>query len=302
MTNKKRMNCYLGIAFFITYIFFFSSDLCAQMTPIDSLRSAIITKESSLQQLDNIHQRVMQSFKVLNKEIFRQKKALETSSNPIVRLKLDTNLKESSSLALKIKKLKEDKQHLSQNLQNVYKQLIAVIDGLIKSKMQAVHVRQTKQAQIEEALNIVGLLEGEKKVLQNKLLQSSPITSKKPLLKIEPDDSIERIKLKIQVLQDRILKIDGDLIQLNKRRLELQADLQIYEEMLSFMENLQQNIDPEQEYFDEEQNEQIKDDVRNTKLKISGIEGRFHELSNQKKELQNKLHRFEEYYENMLTR
>ncbi len=295
------MNSRLMRAFFIAFIFYFSGGLHAQIQPIDSLRGAITTKEDSLKQLDTIHKRIKQSFDALNAEIFRQKKELETSSNPLVRIRLSGNLKESASLAAKLEKLQKQKLRIRRELQSAYRRIITVTDSVAKQKMQAVHTQQNSRSQIA-ALNMISLLEKEKKVWQKKLAESAPAESQKPLLEIEPGDTMERLQLKIQLLQDRIRQVDGDLKKLHKRRAELQSDLQIYEEMLSFMDNLQQNIDPEQEYFDQERSDQLKDDVRNAKLKISGIDERLKQLLRQKTELENKLQQFKVYLKKMLNR
>ena len=53
--------------------------------------------------------------------------------------------------------------------------------------------------------------------------------------------------------------------------------------------------DPEQEYFDQERSDQLKDDVRNSKIKISGIDERLRQLSGEKSELENKIRQFKDY-------
>lgn len=300
MAIKKRITSRFGLVFFIAFIFYFIGSLSAQIQPVDSLRSAVTAKEDSLKLLDKIQKRIKQSFDVLNAEIFKQKKELETSSNPLVRLRLSGNLKESASLATKLDNLQKQRQSLQQELQRTYRWIIAVTDSVVKKKMQAVHNQQNSHSQLA-ALNVISFLEKEKKNWQKKLAELAPAESEKPLLEIEPGDTIERVQLKTQLLQDRIRKVDSDIKKLKKRRAGLQSDLQIYEEMLSFMDNLQQNIDPEQEYFDQERNDQIKDDVRNTKLKISGIDERLEQLTDQEKELENKLKQFNEYLKRMLT-
>lgn len=299
MAIEKRMNSRLGFAFFIAFIFFFSGGLRAQIQPIDSLRGAITIKEDSLKQLDKMQKRIKQSFDALNTEIFRQKKELETSSNPLIRLSLNGNLKASARLAAKLEKLQKQKLRIQRELLNAYRRVIAVIDSLVREKLPVVHHQQNSRIQIA-ALNMISLLEKEKKVWQKKLAEMGPTETQKPLLEIEPGDTIERLQLKIQLLQDRIRQVDGDLKKLRKRRTGLQSDLQIYQEMLGFMDNLQQNIDPEQEYFDQERSDQLKDDVRNAKLKISGIDERLGQLSAQKEELENKLTQFKAYLKNML--
>ena len=144
-------------------------------------------------------------------------------------------------------------------------------------------------------MNSISLLEKEKNIWQKKLTGLAPDESEKPLLEIEPGDNIERLRLKIELLQDRIRRVDNDLKKLNKRRAELRSDLQIYEELLSFIDDLQQDIDPEQEYFDQERSDQLKDDVRNSKIKISGIDERLRQLSGEKSELENKIRQFKDY-------
>ena len=197
-------------------------------------------------------------------------------------------------------KLQKQRQRILRELQSNYRQIITVTDSLIKQKIQGIQEQQDNRSQLA-ALNLISILEKEKKIWQKKLIELTPDVTEKPLLKIEPDDNIERLQLKIKLLQDHIRQVDGELKKLHKRRADLQSDLQIYEEMLSFMDNLQQNIDPEQEYFDQERNDQLKDDMRNTKLKISGIDERVKQLMRQKTDLGNKLQQFKEYLKKMLN-
>ncbi len=300
MAIKKRMNSRVGLAFCIAFIFLFSGGLHAQIQSIDSLRAAITIKEDSLSYFDNDYKQIKQSFDALNAEIFRQKKELETSSNPLTRLNLSSDLKESASLATRLDNLQQNKQRIRRELQNLYRLAIDDTDSLVKQKFKKVQHLQNNNQKIS-SLNLISLLEKEKKIWQKKLAETGPAESQKPLLVIEPGDNIERIQLKIQLLQDHIRQLDDELKKLYKRRSGLQSDLQIYEEMLSFMDNLQQNIDPEQEYFDQERSDQLKDDVRNAKLKISGIDERLDQLTRQKKELENKVQKFRVYFKKKLN-
>ncbi len=293
MTNNKRMNSRLRLVFLIVSIFLFSAGLWAQIQPIDSLRIAIAEKEDSLKQVDKTHERLNQSFHGLNAEIFRQKKELETFYNPLVRLRLSGNLKESARLAAKLDKLQKQQRRITRGLQNDYRRIITLTDSIVKQKLQVIQNQQNSRSQLA-ALNLISLLEKEKIIWQKNLIELAPNESEKPLLEIESGDNIERLQLKIQLIQDRIRQVDGDLKKLNNRRTELLSDLRIYEELLSFIDNLQQNIDPEQEYFDQERIDQLKDDVRNSKLKISGIDERLQQLSGQKTELETKIRQFKD--------
>jgi len=287
------MNSRLRLVFLIVSIFLFSAGLWAQIQPIDSLRIAIAEKEDSLKQVDKTHERLNQSFHGLNAEIFRQKKELETFYNPLVRLRLSGNLKESARLAAKLDKLQKQQRRITRGLQNDYRRIITLTDSIVKQKLQVIQNQQNSRSQLA-ALNLISLLEKEKIIWQKNLIELAPNESEKPLLEIESGDNIERLQLKIQLIQDRIRQVDGDLKKLNNRRTELLSDLRIYEELLSFIDNLQQNIDPEQEYFDQERIDQLKDDVRNSKLKISGIDERLQQLSGQKTELETKIRQFKD--------
>lgn len=294
MTIKKCLRGYCQLAVLMASIFFFTSVLSAQIPTIDSLRLNIKTKEDSLKQLGQNYEQIKKSFDALNAKIFRQKQELEKSSNPLINLKLKANLKESAILATKLEKLQKQKQHLRLELKNMYRQIITGIDSLLQQKIRLIQKQQNSHSQIA-ALNSIDLLEKEKKIWQQKIIELRPDLTELPSLEIEPNDNIERLQLKIQILQDRIRQVKNELKKLHKRRAELQADVQIYEEMLSFMDNLQQNIDLEQEYFDQERSDQIKNDMRNTKLKLSGIDERVIKLTRQKTEMENKLQQFKKY-------
>lgn len=296
MVIRKRMNRCFRLVFFITIIIYFSGSLRAQIQSIDSLRSVIKTKEDSLGQLNNIYKRINNSFDALNAVIFNQKKDLERSSNPLTRILLSSNLKESTRLAAKLDKLQEQIRRIRQDLQNDYQQIIAATDSLIKKTINAFQNQQNSHSQIA-ILNSISKLDDEKKTWQKRLTELTPNISEKSLLEIEPDDNIERLQLKIKLIQDRIWQLDENIKKLNQRYSEFQSDLQIYEEMLNFMDNLQQNIDPEQEYFDQEHSDQFKEEVRNTRIKISEINQRTKQLIEEKAKLSEKLRQFEDYFQ-----
>lgn len=291
------MNGYFRLAFLITLIFFFSSSLQAQFQSIDSLRTVIGVKVDSLAQLFEIQKRLAQSFDVLNATIFSQKKELENSSNPILRLHLNGNLKESARLAAKMDKLLGRIRHFRHELQSDYQRIIAVADSIVKQKMKAVNSQNDDRSRIA-TIKMISKLEMEKKTWQKKLAELAPAVPIMPSLEIEADDNIERLQLKIKLLHDRLRQLQVDIEKLSKRFRELQSDLQIYEEMINFMDNLQQNIDPEQEYFDQERSDQLKEEVRNTKLKISEINKHTKQLIDEKAKLEEKLQQFEDYFQN----
>ena len=300
MTIKKSMNGCFILALFIAFIIFFTGGLRAQVPPIDSLRNSIIAKEDSLHQLNKTQKRLSQSFDALNAKIFAQKKELKASSNMFTWLKLKENLKKSNRLAVKLDRLQRREQRIKHALVNAYRQIIATIDSVVRQKMQTINNHENSRAKIE-LLNQINRLENEKKIWQTKLTAFSPNQAQEPLLKIEPDDTIERLRLKIQILQDRIRQIENELIKLHKRKDELKSDLQIYEEMLGFIDNLQQHIDPDQEYFDQERNDQLKENVRDIKLKISGIDERTNQLKQQKTNLENVVNQFKDHLKIMLN-
>lgn len=288
------MNQIFRLTFFITLIFSFTNNLQAQSQLLDSLRSIIRVKEDSLAQAVEFHKRIVQTFDAVNEKIYKQKKELVNSSNPILQLRLNGNLKESARIAGRMDELQEKIRRLRKGLRKDYRTVITVADSIINNNMQILDKANDDSIRIA-TLNRISKIEMEKKVWQKKLSELSPAVPMMPSLEIEPDDNIERLLLKIKILHDRIKHARGEIEKLNKSSRELNSDLQIYREMVSFMDNLQQNIDPEQEYFDQERSDQLKEEVRNIELRISRINEQKKQLLDEKTKLTEKLKQFEKY-------
>lgn len=294
MTIKRRMNQIFRLTFFITLIFSFTNNLQAQSQLLDSLRTIIRVKEDSLAQAVEFQKRIVQTFDAVNEKIYKQKKELVNSSNPILQLRLKGNLKESARIAGRMDELQEKIRRLRKGLRKDYRTVITVADSIINNNMQILDKANDDSIRIA-TLNRISKIEMEKKVWQKKLSELAPAVSMMPSLEIEPDDNIERLLLKIKILHDRIKHARGEIEKLNKSSRELNSDLQIYREMVSFMDNLQQNIDPEQEYFDQERSDQLKEEVRNIELRISRINEQKKQLLDEKTKLTEKLKQFEKY-------
>lgn len=288
------------LVFLIANIFYFVSSLPAQTPSVDSLRSVILAEEDSLEHLNKIQKRLTLSFDVLNAKIFEQKKNLATSSNPLVRLRLGSNLRESESLAAKLDKLQKRMQSMRRQLRGDYRKILAGADGAVRQIMVGIYNKKNSRSQLA-ALNVARSLENEKKTWQKKLNELTPSVFQEPQLEIEPSDNIERLQLKMKLLQDRIKQANRVIIKLNKRREEFRSDLQIYDDMLNFIDNLQQNIDLEQDYFDQEHSDQLKEDLRATKSEISAITKHLQELKKDRTAMEAKLLQFKSYLKKKLS-
>jgi len=288
------------LVFLIANIFYFVSSLPAQTPSVDSLRSVILAEEDSLEHLNKIQKRLTLSFDVLNAKIFEQKKNLATSSNPLVRLRLGSNLRESESLAAKLDKLQKRMQSMRRQLRGDYRKILAGADGAVRQIMVGIYNKKNSRSQLA-ALNVARSLENEKKTWQKKLNELTPSVFQEPQLEIEPSDNIERLQLKMKLLQDRIKQANRVIIKLNKRREEFRSDLQIYDDMLNFIDNLRQNIDLEQDYFDQEHSDQLKEDLRATKSEISAITKHLQELKKDRTAMEAKLLQFKSYLKKKLS-
>lgn len=264
-----------------------SGTVRAQQSALDSLQRIIVSREDSLSDLIQAQEVLSQSLDRLNKTIFRQKHELKESSNLIKKFQLNQNLKKARQIALKLENDETEIQTIQQRLQTNYRRVIDLYETALQTEMQT--LEQNKEVRSKASiLSRLSDLESKKKKMQQKLTEHHYTKINEPALEIEPEDNIDRLQLKETIIEDRIARLQKEERQIQAHLKELKSNLSIYADMILFIDNLQQSIDPEQEYFSQERIEQLEDEVQLIKAGILRDLGRLNEIKIEKKNLETK--------------
>ncbi len=297
--TDNRINVLLRFLLIIALTISISTGIKAQDLSIASLQQIVVTDEDSLSELTLKTASLSRSLDQLNKTIFQQKQNLKGSSNPLKRYNLNRNLKEARQVAAELEAAEARIRTIQNRLQENYHFIIDLYDAALQETMRTMG-KNNQDRLTASALSLFNTLERNKKKYQQKLADQQFQKSEQPSLEIEPEDNLERLQLKNTLLQDRIARLRQEEQQLKDRLEELQSNLSIYKDMIIFTDNLQQSIDPEQEYFDQERIEQLKEEVRAIKADISRSLNRMQQIQIEKKSLEDKQDMFQKTIQNKL--
>jgi len=276
-----------------------SKTILAQSALVDSLQSNIDSIKDSISILDSHKIQLTKSFDRINEEIYELKSDLKENDNIFSKFNLENLLKKATLYADSISKINTLIESLDADLTKNYEIIINELALLIEQE--AGLLKNAKSSKEKVAiLNKLHSLEKSKQIYQDLIGNVLPIERKTPPLIIEPDDSIERIKLKINIVKDKISQTQIEEKYLLQRKEELKSDRSIYEEMLSFIHDLKQDIDEEQEFYDQDRVDQLKSKIKKIELKISGIDERLIEIKNEEKNYDELLKKFNEYLKALL--
>jgi len=298
-TNKPKIFLF---RFIITVLLLgISNDMHAQDVSIAALQQIITIREDSLVELNNKTNSLSQSLDQLNETIFQQKQNLKGFSNPLKRYNLNRNLKEAQRVAAEMETINIRIRTIRYQLQENYHFIINQYEAALKETMQSNEIN-THNGPTTSILSLLDTLEKNKRIYQQKLTDQSFQKSEQPSLEIEDNDNLERLQLKNTLLQDRITRLHREEQQLMNNLEEQQSNLSVYEDLIIFTDNLQQSIDPEQEYFDQERMDQLKDEVFTLKANISHILERLQQIKISIKSLEDQQTIFEKTIQNKLKK
>ncbi|MBU1063377.1 hypothetical protein KJ762_01340 [bacterium] len=275
--------------------------ITAQELSINSLQQIITADEDSLAELIRKSASLSQSLDQLNETIFRQKQNFKGSSNPIKRYNLNRNLKEAQQIAAELEAAGVRTRTIRHRLQENYHRIINQYEATLQETMRTTE-KNDRNRSTASVLSLLDTLETNKKKYQQKLANQPFQKSEQPSLEIEPEDKLERLQLKNTLLQDRIARLRQEEQQLKYRLEDFQSNLSVYEELIIFTDNLQQIIDPEQEYFDQERMDQLKEEVHALKANISRSLERLQQIKTEKKSLEAKQAMFQKTIQNKLKK
>ncbi|MBU0712878.1 hypothetical protein KKA87_13320 [bacterium] len=299
--TNNQINFFLHYMLFIALAMGLPAGITAQELSINSLQQIITADEDSLAELIRKSASLSQSLDQLNETIFRQKQNFKGSSNPIKRYNLNRNLKEAQQIAAELEAAGVRTRTIRHRLQENYHRIINQYEATLQETMRTTE-KNDRNRSTASVLSLLDTLETNKKKYQQKLANQPFQKSEQPSLEIEPEDKLERLQLKNTLLQDRIARLRQEEQQLKYRLEDFQSNLSVYEELIIFTDNLQQIIDPEQEYFDQERMDQLKEEVHALKANISRSLERLQQIKTEKKSLEAKQAMFQKTIQNKLKK
>ena len=297
-TNNPKIFLFRFIMFTVLLLWI-SKDINAQDVSIAALQQIITIMEDSLVELNNKTSSLSQSLNQLNETIFQQKQNLKGSSNLLKRYNLNRNLKKAQQVAVEMEAINIRIRTIRYQLQENYHFIINQYEAALKETMQSNEIN-THNGPTTSILSLLDTLEKNKRIYQQKLTDQSFQKSEQPSLEIEDNDNLERLQLKNTLLQDRVIRFHREEQQLMNNLEDQQSNLSVYEDLIIFTDNLQQSIDPEQEYFDQERMDQLKDEVFTLKANISHILERLQQIKTSIKSLEDQQIIFQKTIQNKL--
>ncbi|MHB1687063.1 MAG: hypothetical protein ACYCVH_06800 [Ignavibacteriaceae bacterium] len=284
--------------FVLICIFLFNPQIAiGQISTIDSLRTSISRDENNLSKLKLQKENIYKIFNQINNKIYKIK--LNNSDDPISRIELNKYLKVSNLYANSLDSL-NSLINSSLSLLNIkYNNLITKLNGMILNEQE----KFKKETNAQKKINIFETIQKLDKERQKYLDSINKSSTKMDLsipLNIEPNDSFERIKLKIDIINDRIHYTDEERRTLLNRQNELKSELSIYQDMLDFMADLRLNIDEEQDFYDRDRVNQLHYHVREIKKELSEVEIRLKTIDVEKSRFLEKLKIFKKFLDTLL--
>ncbi len=230
-----------------------------QFSTLDSLEAGVAIRQDSLVKLEALNQRLENRFQMINQQVSELKQALATSNNPLTRLNLNNRLKTSRQMADSLAENNVRIRNVKIHLQRLYNQILVMLDQEIE-RLLASRKAMPNDSQLKN--RIVRELEAldRKKERYRQLLESE--TGSRPewqSLQIEASDTPQRISLKINVLRDQRIRFLSDSLVLEQQLQTLLKDRNIYRELLAFYGELSTSVEDEQEFFDRNRIDEIKD-------------------------------------------
>ena len=264
---------------------------------LDSLRLTIQAAQDSLTQLQSTQSQMQREFQQINAQIYRYKQD-KGSGNPIKNYRLQNALKTSRSMADQLEKNTSQIKSLENELQHLYRMAIQQIDrkiqnNLANSKNAFV---QTKRPSLR--FETIQKLEKEKADYYNRLKTINVIDEDWKNLRLEPDDTPQRIQMKTAILQDKLANSELIIQQQKVRLQELEKDRKVYQEMLGFYTDLKLAVDDEQEFFDRNRVEELQDQIDGIDKKIKELRQEIYETTANADTLKNKVKIFQNAAEN----
>lgn len=260
-------------------------------TEIDSLRMLIQVAQDSLIKLESIQSQLEREFQQVNARIYHYKQD-STNGNPLKNYRLQSALKTSHKMADQIEKHEMQIKSLEKKLQYLYQTSIQQIDREIQKNLTNSKKAFDQKKNSSIKFKTIQKLEKEKADYYDRLKAIKIIDEDWKNLRLEPGDTSQRIQLKTAILQDKRTSLELSIQQQNVRLEELKKDRKVYQEMLGFYADLKLAIDDEQEFFDRNRIDELKDRVDDIDTKIRELEQDIYEMNADAESLKIKIELF----------
>lgn len=291
----------INITVLVLFVFIYSNTIIAQSNSFKNLVDKNEIIEDSIAVLNIELDNLQNLFKQLNSEIYQLKTNLRKNNNPIKRLKLDGKLKESLSYADRIKQLNIQIENFNIELKSNYKKIINNINHLINIEIKKFNSTDNsflKTSIIEK----VNKYEEGKQIYYKILNEEITTVNEDNTIVINPNDNVDRLNLKIDLIKDRLNFLYEEKIYLLQKKEEFNSDRLMYIEMSDFLNDLKRNIDEEQEFYDPDRAEQINIKIKNIESKIKNIEERLTITHKGRLYYKEKLKKFNNYKKLLITK
>lgn len=253
---------------------------------LDNLRTSIHAMQDSLQYFQNIRDQYLQEFKHINEQIYRLKNESVNRSQPLLQIRLQNALKSSREIADRISGTDLNIRKTKTLLQKLYQEMIYAIDIEIGKRLEQSVLPNRSNLEVIQKL-------GEEKLTYLNGLQSIKISEEEwQNLEIDPDDTPQRIEMKTAILSDKLKRLERS-IELEEHKLgELIKDHKVQQEMLSFYYDLSRSVEDEQEIFDRNRLDEVKELLENLSVIISEMENSILAMKVSEMNLHAKIERF----------
>lgn len=241
-------------------------------TNINNLKQQITLLQDSLeisqQQVDSIET----IFDLYNEDIYQLQKNLESDNNPLLNIRLDRALRSAREIGNNLVEHNETLRRYEAQLQALYRKCIQVIEQeVIKLTAEKDGIKSIEAQR--KHLEKIEALESEKSSF-HQLLEKKPIKGIDwRSLVIEENDSPRRIRLKKAIMDEQLVKLSGQIIEHENRKKTIEKDVKLYQEMLEFYNELNQGIDDDQEFLDQNRIEELNDRLDDLTSELKVLEG-----------------------------
>lgn len=295
MTNYFCKYYFVAI---ISIFSLYSEALIGQVSTIDSLKNSVLRDENYLSKLKFQKSDISNIFNQINNKIYSIK--LKKSNDPITRIEFDKYLKESNLYADILDSINSSINRTLSILDIKYNSIITKLDVMILIDQDEFKNETDAQKKIN-VFDMIQQLENEKQKYQDLVNRSFKKMDLAVPLNIEPNDSFENIKLKIDIINDRIHFANEERFMLLNKQNELRSELSVYQDMIDFMADLRLSIDEEQDFYDRDRVNQLHYHVREINKELSDIEIKLKTIEFGKNLILEKLKEFNKYL-NMLLK
>ena len=232
-------------------------------TELDSLRVLIRSLQNDIEQKQTVMTRLSKEFNKANREIYKYKVDKRQGMNPFSRLQMQNALRISHQLADSVDATSQYLRKKRLRLQQVYKAAIGQIQIAIEQEMSHVKLNGHDKNRSKRQLDYISDLEEEMTVYSNRLQKMQIDEKGWEKIRIEPGESIRRLKLKLALLEDFRKNLEHYSTSLKTDNQKIQSERKTYLELLDFYTELEESLDDDQDIFDHNRLDELQEKIDN---------------------------------------